>query len=193
MNNNQVHTTKDLFERIAEGDHEAYKILVNRHRDNVFSHAMAFLKDFFKAQDITQDVFLIIWDSRQTLTKVVSPDNYLFIITRNRIVAEFRKKVMLSALDNLEQTRMDADLLPDQRLENKQVSVLIQSAINQMTPQRRSVFELAKIEGMKYEAIAEKLHISTSTVKFHMVQALSCIRTIIRSKGTFMLLFYFFL
>lgn len=192
MSINQPNEGKELFARIAEGDHEAYKMLIERHRDNIFSHAIAYLKDFSKAQDITQEVFLIIWDNRQNLTKVASPENYLFILTRNRIVAEFRKKVKLSALEDLGQTSATIDLTPNRLLENKEMSALIQSALNQMTAQRRKVFELGKMEGLKYEEIAEKLQISPNTVKVHMVQALSFIRSFIRSSGVIFLFLKFF-
>lgn len=187
-----IHTDNELFAHIAEGNHNAYTMFLERHEDNIFSHAMAYLKDSFKAKDITQDVFLSIWNSRQSLTKVVSPENYLFILTRNKIVAEFRKKIKLSMLDDLEQVNQDTVLLPDQRLENKEMAALIQSAMDQMPPQRRTVFKLGKLEGLKYEEIAKQLNISTGTVRVHMIQALSFVRTIIRDSGTIFLIFSFF-
>jgi len=193
LKDDQLHSEKNLLEQIAEGNHDAFKQLVDRHRDNVFSHAMAYLKDYSKAEDLTQEVFLIIWDNRQSLKKVENPGGYLFVLTRNRIVAEFRKKVKLFMLDDLEQTHTDAGLLPNQRMENKETSALIRSAMNEMTQQQRKVFELGKLEGLTYEEIARQLNISPNTVKVHMVQALSFIRTFIRNGGVVFLLFRLFL
>ncbi|OQP51361.1 hypothetical protein A4H97_27695 [Niastella yeongjuensis] len=193
MKDDQVHSEKQLLEQIAAGNHDAFKQLVDRHRDNVFSHAIAYLKDYSKAEDITQEVFLIIWDNRESLGKIANPESYLFILTRNRIVAEFRKKVKLSLLDEQEQTRKDSALLPNQLMENKETAELIQAALNEMTLQQRKVFELGKLEGLKYEEIARKLNISPNTVKVHMVQALSFIRTFIRNGGVGYLLFILFL
>jgi RNA polymerase sigma-70 factor (family 1) len=193
LKDDQLHPEKNLLEQIAEGNHDAFKQLVDRHRDNVFSHAMAYLKDYSKAEDVTQEVFLIIWDNRESLKKVANPDGYIFVLTRNRIVAEFRKKVKLFMLDDLEQTHLDAGLLPHQLMENKEMAALIKSAINEMPTQQRKVFELGKLEGLKYEAIARQLNISPNTVKVHMVQALSFIRTFIRNGGAGYLLFILFL
>jgi RNA polymerase sigma-70 factor (ECF subfamily) len=193
LKDEQLHSAKNLLDQIAEDNHDAFKQLVARHRDNVFSHAMAYLKDYSKAEDVTQEVFLIIWDSRASLKKVANPDGYLFVLTRNRIVAEFRKKVKLAMLDDLEQTRIDAGLMPNQLMENKETSALIRSALNEMPPQQRKVFELGKLEGLKYEEIARQLNISPNTVKVHMVQALSFIRTFIRHGGLGYLLLILFL
>jgi RNA polymerase sigma-70 factor (ECF subfamily) len=193
LKDEQLHSAKNLLDQIAEDNHDAFKQLVARHRDNVFSHAMAYLKDYSKAEDVTQEVFLIIWDSRASLKKVANPDGYLFVLTRNRIVAEFRKKVKLAMLDDLEQTRKDAGLMPNQLMENKETSALIRSALNEMPPQQRKVFELGKLEGLKYEEIARQLNISPNTVKVHMVQALSFIRTFIRHGGLGYLLLILFL
>jgi RNA polymerase sigma-70 factor (ECF subfamily) len=193
LKDEQLHSAKNLLDQIAEDNHDAFKQLVARHRDNVFSHAMAYLKDYSKAEDVTQEVFLIIWDSRASLKKVANPDGYLFVLTRNRIVAEFRKKVKLAMLDDLEQTRKDAGLMPNQLMENKETSALIRSALNEMPLQQRKVFELGKLEGLKYEEIARQLNISPNTVKVHMVQALSFIRTFIRHGGLGYLLLILFL
>lgn len=191
MKEDQQQSDKNLLGQIAAGDHDAFKQLVDRHRDNVFSHAMAWLKDYSGAEDITQEVFLIIWNNRQSLGKIDSPESYLFVLTRNRIVAAFRKKVKISMLDGLEQTRKDAGLLPNQLMENKETAALIRSAMNEMPLQQRKVFELGKLEGLKYHEIAIRLNISPNTVKVHMVQALSFIRTFIR-RGAILLLFQLF-
>ena len=192
MKEDQIQIEKLLLEQIADGDHDAFKELVERHRDNVFLHAMAYLKEYSLAEDLTQEVFLIIWNNRASLKKVVNPESYLFILTRNRIVAEFRKKIKLLVLDGQEQTRKAAGPLPDQLMEDKETAALIQSAIAKMTLQQRKVFELGKLEGFKYEEIAQRLNISPNTVKVHMVQALSFIRTFIRNGGVVVLLFQFF-
>ncbi len=184
------HTDKELFALIAKGDHSAYKALLIRHRNNLFGQAMAFLKDTFKAQDVVQEVFLTIWDNRETLANVANPENYLFIIARNKLISDFRKKVPFSVLDTIEHTQRTFELTPDIQLENKQIRNTIQLAVNQMPPQRKIIFELSKNEGMKYEDIARRLNISPNTVKVHMVQALSSIRTFIRNNAT---LFFFFL
>lgn len=170
---------KDLFDRIATGDHDAYKALLERYRGNLFGQAMAYLKDVYKAQDVVQDVFLTIWHNRATLIVVESPEKYLHVIARNKIISEFRKKSLLPVPETLQP--LSEDITPERKLEFKEMAALIQSAVDQMPPQRKMVFEMGKKQGLKYEEIAARLKISPNTVKTHMVQALSFIRGILRS------------
>lgn len=176
------YTEKELFNLISEENHEAFQILLDRHRSNIFGHAMMLLKDPYKAQDIVQDVFLHIWEKRATLPAVVNPENYLFIIARNKVVSAFRKKILLPIEDEMQQIQLAGSLAPDQKIENKQLAAHIQDAIDQMPPQRKIVFELCKKEGLKYDEIAAKLSISPNTVKVHMTQAFASIRQFLKEK-----------
>lgn len=189
MTGHHFHTDKELFNLIATGDHDAFTTFLERHRNNIFSHAMVFLKNAFEAQDVVQEVFLSLWKSRETLSTVDNPENYLFIMTRNRIVSGFRKKLPLQELDSIDQLQEAADPKPDHQLELKELGALIQLAVDHMPPQRKLVYELSKKRGLKHEEIAEQLNISPNTVKVHMVQALAFIRQFIRN-WTIILVFY---
>ncbi len=188
----ELQNDKELFRLIATGDEHAYKLLLERHRNNLFGHAMAFLKDTFIAQDVVQEIFLTIWKTRHTLPAVEKPADYLFILARNKIVSEFRKKVTAPMPDGWEQLPVTADLLPDHQLENKQLISLLQSALDQMPPQRRLVFELSRKEGLKYEEIGKQLNITPNTVKLHKLQALSFIRSFIRHQTIILMIWVLF-
>jgi RNA polymerase sigma-70 factor (family 1) len=188
LSTNNNLSDKELFSLVANGDHDAYKTLLRRHRNNIFAHAMIYLKDSFKAQDIVQEVFLSIWKDRKRLALVAQPENYLFIIARNKIVSELRKKMTLPLDNDPDHTTVDPLSMPDKQLENKERAQMIVAAIQQMPPQRRKVFELNRKHGLKYEEIAKNLNISPNTVKVHMVQALAFIRSFIGQQGPIFLI-----
>ena len=64
---------------------------------------MAYLKDSHKAQDVVQEVFLTIWKNRRALSDIEQPEHYLYRMVRNRILSEFRKKLVIPIPDNIEQ------------------------------------------------------------------------------------------
>lgn len=111
---------------------------------------------------------------------VDNPENYLFIITKNKIISEFRKKVEMPIADSQEDITVDHTLQPDEKLSHKRLMELVHEAVKRMPPQRKQVFELSRNEGMTYEAIAQQLGISRETVKGHMIKALASIRTFLR-------------
>lgn len=175
MSNYRSHTDKALFALLAEGDEQAFRSLLERFQPNVFGQAMNYLKDVQKAQDVVQEVFLSLWKNRQRIKGMESPQGYLFATARNRITDEFRKKLTVPLAPDAEEIQ-EALLPVDEKLELKQQLALIQTAINQLPPQRKRIFEMSKKEGMKYQEIADELGISRETVKVQIVKALAAIR-----------------
>ncbi|MET3877341.1 RNA polymerase sigma-70 factor [Chitinophaga sp. OAE865] len=191
MPESSLHTEKDIFQQIANGDHDAFTRLADQYWNNLYGQAMAYLKDSHKAQDVVQEVFLTIWKNRSSLPDIERPQHYLYTMAKNRILSEFRKKLMIPIPDDVEQLQPATDLPADERLATKQLRELVQAAVNQMPPQRRAVFELSRQEGLKYEEIAARLGISRETVKGHMIKALAQVRTFIRHALRLLLQIFF--
>lgn len=186
----QTYHEQELFKLVAQGDHPAFRVLVDRYWNNLYAQSMVYLKNSYKAQDIVQEVFLSVWKNKSSLLDVESPANYLFILTRNRIVSELRKKLTVGLEDHADIINRKTAALPDDILADKQLNELIQQAIRQMPPQRRAVFEMSRKEGLKYEEIAALLGISRETVKGHIIKALAFIRTFIRHHLQLLLIFF---
>lgn len=180
MPDNFLHTEKEIFQQIANGDHDAFTRLADQYWNNLYGQAMAYLKDSHKAQDVVQEVFLTIWKNRRSLSDVERPQHYLYTMAKNRILSEFRKKLVVPIPDDIGQLPPASDSPADEQLATKQLRELIQVVIEQMPPQRRTVFELSRQEGLKYEEIAARLGISRETVKGHMIKALAQMRTFMR-------------
>jgi len=185
-----LHTEKNIFQQIANNDHDAYTRLVDQYWNNLYGQAMAYLKDSHKAQDVVQEVFLTIWKKRSTLSDIERPQHYLYTMAKNRILSEFRKKLLTPIPEGIEQLQPATDSPADEQLAAKQLQELVQVVVEQMPPQRRIVFELSRQEGLKYEEIAARLGISRETVKGHMIKALAQVRTFLRH--ALRLLFQFF-
>jgi RNA polymerase sigma-70 factor (ECF subfamily) len=64
----------------------------------------------------------------------------------------------------------------DVQLQWQQYEQILQTAVNQLPPQRQNIFKLCRQEGKKYEEVAAELHISRNTVKEHMVLAVRSIK-----------------
>lgn len=180
MSDSFPHTEKTIFQQIANNDHDAFTRLVDQYWNNLYGQAIAYLKDSHKAQDVVQEIFLTIWKNRGTLPDIERPQHYLYTMAKNRILSEFRKKLVVPIPDGIAQLQPAADSPADEQMATKQLRELMQAAVSQMPPQRRAVFELSRHEGLKYEEIAARLGISRETVKGHMIKALAQVRTFMR-------------
>lgn len=90
---NTYHNENDLLQKVSEGNTSAFTSLVDGYWNQLYSHALAYVKNSEKAKEITQDVFLKIWQNRETLKEIKSFKNYLFIVGKNHIISAMRKKL----------------------------------------------------------------------------------------------------
>lgn len=165
----------ELLRQVAAGDQQAFDRLVSMYWDRVFSHALTYTRAYEEAEEITQDIFLKIWNNREKLTGINDFLDYLFILGRNHIVSSMRRRIIRTTAVDPEH-RVAEELAPDKQLEIRQLNELIAKGIDQLPPQQQKVFRLARLEGLPYEEIGQHLNISRHTVRFHMVMAFNFLR-----------------
>jgi RNA polymerase sigma-70 factor (ECF subfamily) len=172
-----LNNERELLLRIAEGNEHAFRKLFDHYWDNVYSVAFVLTKSSVLSEEIVQDVFLKIWLKRDQLVSVTKFEGYLFIVARNHIYNELRKKTMERPfVEHLDQYFLETSALPGQEMMLKETKQMIDRAVKQLPPQQRAVFELSRNEGLDHAKIADKLGISRLTVKSHMTKALQSIR-----------------
>ena len=179
----ELYDERALLARVTKGDEAAFSLLLDKHAKNLYSQALAYTKSSEVAQDIVQDVFLKIWMKRKELAEIDRFDNYLFIMTRNRIISILRKKLTVPVSDGMQELIEENSPSPEQQFSLKQAESILEKGILAMPPQRQMVFKLSRKEGLSYAEIAKELGISTSTVKSHIVQALNFLRDYFRLHG----------
>lgn len=165
----------------AIGDEASFRELFDRYWDPVFRTALALTKSEALAEDLTQEIFLKIWLQRSKLTAVQRFKDYLFILSRNHIFNELRKKVRQAAFrDHLLQYYQSPGSSPEDQLLWKETEGIIDQAVEQLPPRQRMIYCLSRRQGMNQQEIARELHISTNTVKSHMNKALQSVNAYIR-------------
>lgn len=126
---------------------------------------------------MVQDVFLKIWLKRAELPAIESFRDYLFIVARNHILSELRKRSRDQAFtDALVDYFHDQEGNPEQQLLRKETGRLIGASIESLPDQQRTVYRMSREQGLSQDEIAAALGISKNTVRNHMAQALRNIR-----------------
>jgi len=163
---------------ISTGDQYAFTRIVDRYWNKVYSHALAYVKSPPKAQELTQDIFLKVWNQRTLLRDVANFPGFLFTMGKNEIISSMRRKLAEPARDILDFLDTQENfLVPYKQLEYKQTYSQVMEAIEKLPPTRRKIFKLSRLEGKTYDDIARELKISKHTVKEHIVLALNFLRT----------------
>lgn len=173
-----------LSKKISQNsDQQAFKELYLIYFDRLYKFAFSILHSSEFAEEAVNDVFLNIWQKRSSLKNIESLKNYLFISTKNtsfNYLSKFRKERNTTLDDVL--VRFEADeLTPETAYFTNEVRMEIEQAINQLPPKTKLVFQMAKIEGLKYKEIAEILSISVNTIDNHIATAIKKLSVVLKN------------
>jgi RNA polymerase sigma-70 factor (ECF subfamily) len=178
----RLHNEPDLLKRIANGDEAAFAELLEFYRNRVYSHALAYVKRSTEAEDMVQDIFVRVWVYRARLADVKDFADYLFILSRNRLLSAMRRRVREMGQELPEDILQDPDD-PDVILLTHDLAQQLRKAVELLPQQQQAVFTLSRFDHLSQDEIAEKLGISKRTVKFHMGEALKFLRKYLRESG----------
>lgn len=174
---------RDMLLLVAAGNRQAFNSLLHARWNKVYTLALTYLRSAEDAQELTQDVFLKVWQNRAQLPSVANFDGWLFILARNGILSELRKKKARPVISAEPGEWEEDTILPDHPLIYKEASALVAKGIDALPPARKKVFTLSRIEGKSYEEIAAMLNISRNGVKDHIVKALHFLRNYLHEHG----------
>jgi RNA polymerase sigma-70 factor (ECF subfamily) len=124
---------------IAKGNELVYSRLVEKYGQKVLQHALSFVKFYPIAEELTQDIFLQIWQKREKLSEVKSFDNFLFIVSRNLIITHIRKKLVETESFKDEKLQ-EIFLKPDDQYGYKELNTIINEGANLLPEPRRTIF-----------------------------------------------------
>lgn len=170
---------KDLVFRLHDDDIGAFDMLYQKYHQAIHRNIYKLTKDDDIARDILQDTFIALWEKRADVNPDQSVSGWLFVLSFNKSISYLRKKVRETAIVNtmpfaeMETDNGDVQLMDEQYY-------LLQQAINQLSPQRKKVFTLCKLEGKTYEEAAEKLNLSKHTVKEYLGHAVVAVKNHIK-------------
>jgi RNA polymerase sigma-70 factor (ECF subfamily) len=185
---------KDSLERIRElrlGSYAAFNSIYFEYSKKLYVFAKSYLKNDIDVEGIVQDVFLKLWMNRETLQDGLSFESYLFTITKNAVLNTIRSQKYKAIYLNHQLTFPSKNILLDEELNFKELEKAYDSVVDSLSPRKKEVFRLSRVELLSYSEISAKLGISVKTVENQMSSALAEIRMKISSLGFAGILFLF--
>ena len=168
---------KELLLLLLKGNEQAFEKIYKLYSARLYGNLLKLVKSEAEAQEILQDVFLKIWENRQSIDMEKSFRSYLFKIAENKVYDFFRKV----ARDKKREAQLISlatnEYVPvGELLQSDEKTAMLEKAIDALPPQRQQVFKLCKLEGRSYKEVSELLGISVSTISDHIVKATKSIR-----------------
>lgn len=157
---------------MADGDEKAFGDLYNGYHTILYRFVLKFVKSPDLAEDLTQEVFINIWELRSGLTKIDSFRAYLFTAGRNHTL-NFLKKASKENAAKGEILRHYNQLQEntEDKLLSEEYRKFIADVLNSLPPQTREIFRLCREQYKSYDEVAAILGISRNAVKKHMVRS----------------------
>lgn len=174
---------QDVWESFVAGDHSCFKMLFQKYYQEMFGYGLKLGGNQELVKDCIQDLFKTIWERRDELDHIDSPNVYLFVSLRRKIITALKKEDKTgAALSELDETDflsfgMEEIIITDEiKHKNKRK---LQKALNQLSNRQKEVIYLHFYNGMSYGEIEKILSINRQSVRNHVYRAMETLRTVL--------------
>ena len=169
----QVENTDILLKDVRNNFDKIYVLYYSR----MFRFAKEYVLFDEDAENIVQDVFLLLWEKREVLDIQISLVAYLFALVKNKSLDYLRHKVIADEYKQELSAKLTAlELLNYSFTSDEEIEQILMTAINKLPERCRQVFLKSRIEGKKNREIANELNLTVSTVENQMTIALRKLR-----------------
>jgi RNA polymerase sigma-70 factor (family 1) len=153
---------------------EEFRVLFDSYFDSVRSYLFYRGADKESATDLAQDVFMRIWEKQLKIESKgilrllykIAGDMFISRYRRETLELNYRKALKFN----------DHDATPEDQIQFNELQENYTKALAQLSEKQRTVFLMARMEGLKYREIAERLNISVKAVEKRMSSTLAYLK-----------------
>lgn len=175
---------KKLLERLKKNDKSVFEELFRRYVPALNEYAYFYVMDMQVAEDIVQDLFAKIWESRSNLNIRVSLRAYLYRSTHNSCIQHLRHKNVSGKHEKFVQSRLNEARIMNQfyfesginKLFEVEIQQQVAESLKKLPPKTSEIFLLSRNKYLKNSEIAEKFKLTEKSVEYHMTRALEVLR-----------------
>lgn len=166
-----------LVKKLKRGCHQSFTTLFHLYAKKLYNFSFKYTQSHAESEEIVQEVFLKIWNKRDTINPKLSFNAFLITIAKNHIFNRIKKEASRKQYrEQIEQS----DLVTNET-ESKVIFAdleqIAKSKIEGLPPKRKQIFLLRRDSGLSIKEIAEKLGIAESTVENQMNKAIKTLKT----------------
>lgn len=171
-----------LIEQIQGGNSEAFAELVERYNRQVAALAYKMVNNYDEAADITQIVFVKMYDNVWRYDDSKKFYSWLYRITVNAAIDYMRKhkRHRHESLEDFHETTETSSTSPEAAYRRQQISHFVEEATHSLSEKQRSAFVLRDIEGCDIDEVADSMNVSEATVRWYLHRARTKIRKELR-------------
>ncbi|HYW35624.1 MAG TPA: RNA polymerase sigma-70 factor [Balneolaceae bacterium] len=175
--NTSGNVDRTLLQGVKSGSEKAFRSVYKKYHKQLYGLALKYLRNKKRAEDAVHDVFVKMWNNKESLDPAGSLRGFLFTATKNHVlnIINQKKRALKRDIKYTYQKKMDRRR-PANVINLSEYRSAYQSAVHRLPEKRREVFKLRAEEGLTSREVAEYLDISIHTVKSQYWKATKSIR-----------------
>jgi RNA polymerase sigma-70 factor, ECF subfamily len=169
-----------LLKKLNEGDIGAFELIFKMHYANLCRYLLMLFKNQSVIDHIAQDVFVYIWENRETITIKTSIRSYLYSAGRYKAINQIRNLKRHEQIEESFAVKEFSENTTERMVELKDLDRIVNDAIKSLPARCQQIFRLSRDQDLSYKEIAQMLDLSVNTVENQMSIALKKLRGILR-------------
>jgi RNA polymerase sigma-70 factor (ECF subfamily) len=159
-----------VLRKAQRGDERAFNLIVRAYETPVFNYVLRLVGDRALAEDLTQEVFLRVYQGLPRFSLRCRFTTWLFQVTKNRVLDEFRasERRPRSVVTIDEMTPLE---VLDAPVEQVEAMDAVWRSVNDLNVELKMALLLRDVVGLSYTEIADALEITLATVKWRIYKA----------------------
>lgn len=173
---NAQQRNQEWINQIRKGNEEAFKKLFTKHYNGLCRFSSSMIGSPFLAEEIVQEVFATIWETRDILDPNGNLKGYLYQSVKNKTFDWLEKQnIEKKYIDEFESYKIIEQEASSTQQDSRFIQE-VQNAIDNLPERAQLIFKLHKKEGLTYREIAQVMDISIKTVESQMGRSLKILR-----------------
>lgn len=158
---------KEAIQAVLKGNQQAYRVIIDTYKNPIYSTILRMAKNPQTAQDLTQEVFIKVYEQLpkfKGVDEVGAFKAWLYRVATNHCIDYFRKKSNQVAFEPLEENASSSELEPEVVLLKKESERRIERLVADLPADERSIVLMRYVNELSYEEIASFLGLSKTEV-----------------------------
>jgi RNA polymerase sigma-70 factor (family 1) len=188
-------TEKEELDLLKNGSSPCFEALYHRYSGKLYNFVMKVSKgDSFMAEELVQRTFIKVWETKDNINPDKSFISYLCTIAKNMLLNEYEHQTVQYIYSEYVKVNMaDVDSSTENEVDKNLLEEYIDKLADNLPPKRREIFILSRKEGLSNKKIAERLHITESTIETQLSKALASMKSQMQKHYELILIILFIL
>ena len=172
MKNEKGHINSKILLLLQRGDEKAFELVFHCYYNQIFTFVLSTLFDKSFAEDITQSVFISLWEKREKIDPEMNIAPLLYTIARNQVYRQTEQLLLKYKYEKYRQENSEESLDIEATVNSRFLEKILLELIDKLPAKRRQIFLLSRKGHLSNKEIALRLRISEKTVETQIRRSL---------------------